>query len=144
MSSEFPSAPNEAPHRNRNDDRYIGFDRDGRPVILRHETSSEGFVTEGWEEVVSYAPDRVEVNHGAGRVTTTFDASGRAVKTVYVDLHGSQDTETYTYDDAGRLVGIEEAAALHTTAEAGRGYGWPTGLPSGSCVTKDFSACQSS
>lgn len=107
----------------------VGFDRDGRPVVLRHETSPEGFATDGWEEIVSYEPGRVEVNHGAGRVTTTFDASGRAERTVYVDIDGTQDTETYIYDDAGRLVGIEEAAALDTTAQAGRGYGWPTGGP---------------
>jgi membrane fusion protein (multidrug efflux system) len=30
LSSEFPSAPNEAPLRDRNDDHYIGLDRDGR------------------------------------------------------------------------------------------------------------------
>src|SRR4051794_39446106 len=62
----------------------VGFDRDGRPVVLRHETSREGFATEGWDEIVSYQPGRVEVSHGAGRLTTTFDTSGRAERTVYV------------------------------------------------------------
>jgi hypothetical protein len=107
----------------------VGFDRDGRPVILRHEPPPESVTTPDWEEIVSYEPGRVEVKHGAGRVTTTFDASGRAEHTVYVDHHGAQDTETYTYDDTGRLVGIEEARALDMTAQAGRGFGWPTGGP---------------
>jgi YD repeat-containing protein len=35
---------------------------------------------------------------------------GRADRTIYIDEVGAQDVETYTYDDAGRLVGIEEAA----------------------------------
>jgi hypothetical protein len=106
-----------------------GFDRDGRPVVFRHEPPSEGPAAGGWEEVVSYGPGRVEVDQGgAGRITTTFDASGRAERTVYVDEDGSQDVETYTYDDAGRLVGIVEATTLDTTcADLGRGDGWPTG-----------------
>lgn len=45
--------------------------------------------------------------------TTEFDNAGRPVRTTYSD----GETETYTYDDAGRLVEIDEHKSLWATVD---------------------------
>jgi hypothetical protein len=49
-------------------------------------------------------------------VRTSCDRSGRAVRTIYQGIDGDCAEETYAYDDAGRLVAIEEYPELAFTA----------------------------
>jgi hypothetical protein len=69
-----------------------------------------------WVEVVVRSPGTVTV-HGFGRgvaptvVTTSFDDSGRALRTTYGD---GVPAEEYSYDSVGRLVGIAESPGLAT------------------------------
>lgn len=100
-----------------------GFDADGRPAAFRERSRHDDGEA---DEVVTIErlADGTTVVHLAegGEARTFFDDAGLATRTVYVDEDGEEDEETYHYDDAGRLVAINESAALGGTHDGGREY----------------------
>jgi YD repeat-containing protein len=76
------------------------FDEQGRAVAKREDDHVEE---------VTFEPGRIVVRHRHGLVVEThLDEAGRPVRSVYP----SGEEERYRYDDAGRLIEIDEAAGL--------------------------------
>lgn len=87
------------------------YDGVGRPLVEAFHVG----ITEQWRTTYAYAGDRVTVDPPSGgtATTTVSDARGRAVSLqqyLSSDPTGPAQATTYTYDLAGHLVGMEDAA----------------------------------
>ncbi len=91
-----------------------GFDADGGPVARRQVSRHSG--AEAAEVAVREADGTIKVELKEGGVARTFfDPSGRASRTTYEGVDSDRSEETYVYDDAGRLVAIEESDEIGFT-----------------------------
>jgi len=89
-----------------------GIDERGHPIAFR---VSGPYPESGYVEYVVRARGVTTVRLGDGTtVRTEHDDAGRPVRTTYEG--GWTGEEAYVYDDAGRLVRIEEAKSLWCTA----------------------------
>lgn len=88
-----------------------GFDADDRPVARRVMDRHLGI--EATETVERDEDGSIVVRLAEGASTRTeVDATGRAVRTIFIDDQGDESEERYHYDDAGRLTAIDESAEL--------------------------------